>query len=70
MYVCLCKGVTDSAIRDAVDTGAESLRQVRDQLGVATQCGKCACLAREIISDHLQTADLNKSSDDMFFDVA
>jgi len=50
MYVCLCKGVTDTQIRQAVDSGATSLRQVRQQLGVASQCGKCSCMAREILT--------------------
>ena len=59
MYVCLCKGITDSQIRDAVDNGAESLRAVRKQLGVASQCGKCACLAREVISETLTSTDAN-----------
>ncbi len=54
MYVCLCKGVTDSQIRNAVDGGATNLRQVRKQLGVASQCGKCACLAKEIVSSAVE----------------
>ncbi|TVZ38183.1 bacterioferritin-associated ferredoxin [Alteromonadaceae bacterium 2753L.S.0a.02] len=69
MYVCLCKGVTDAEIREAIDGGAESMRQVRDQLGVATQCGKCACLAREIITEHLESTG-PEASDGMFFNVA
>lgn len=54
MYVCLCRGVTDSQIREAVDAGATSMRQVRQQLGVASQCGKCSCLAREIFKNAVQ----------------
>ncbi|ACR11482.1 bacterioferritin-associated ferredoxin [Teredinibacter turnerae] len=69
MYVCLCKGVTDSAIRDAVDAGAESLRQVRDQLGVASQCGKCACVAREVINEHMESAR-SDTAGAIFYDVA
>ncbi|MDZ7803320.1 bacterioferritin-associated ferredoxin [Thiohalophilus sp.] len=49
MYVCLCKGVTDTQIRDAVIDGADSLRHVRQQLGVASNCGRCAQCAREVI---------------------
>lgn len=53
MYVCLCKGITDSQIRDAVYDGANSLRDVRNQLGVALQCGKCACVAKDVIKETL-----------------
>lgn len=30
------------------------MRQVRQQLGVASQCGKCSCLAREIFKNAVQ----------------
>lgn len=56
MYVCICKGVTDSAIRREVRAGATSFREVRDRLGVATQCGKCACEARQVIAQAVQPA--------------
>ncbi len=49
MYVCLCKGITDTQIRAAVEDGASSLREVRNTLGVASQCGKCGILTREIV---------------------
>ncbi len=49
MYVCLCKAVTDSQIREAVENGAGSMRDLALALGVATQCGKCGCDARELL---------------------
>lgn len=48
MYVCLCKGITDTQIRSAAESGA-SIREIRDQLGVMTECGKCACLTKDIV---------------------
>ncbi len=68
MYVCLCKGVTDSQIREAVSSGASNLRQVRRQLGVASQCGKCACLANEIVNDSLKNHLVDDN--DLFFQLA
>lgn len=53
MYVCLCKQITDSQIRAAVQDGASSLRDVRNSLGVASQCGKCGTLTREIVRETL-----------------
>lgn len=53
MYVCICKGITDTQIRDAVYGGAGSLRQVRKELGATSQCGKCAMLTKEIIDETL-----------------
>lgn len=49
MYVCLCKGITDSQIRAAVQDGVSSLRELRSTLGVASQCGKCGILARDMV---------------------
>ena len=53
MYVCLCKGITDSQIRAAIEDGASSFKGVRNTLGVASQCGKCGILTREILRETL-----------------
>ena len=51
MYVCVCNGVTDHQIRDAVSEGAGSLHELRTALGVASCCGRCADCAQEIIEE-------------------
>lgn len=51
MYVCLCHGVTDREIREAADSGVNSMRQLSKELGVGTQCGRCACTARQILRE-------------------
>jgi len=48
MYVCVCKAVTDGQIERLVADGARSWREVREQTGCGSQCGKCACLAKEL----------------------
>nr|WP_298169050.1 bacterioferritin-associated ferredoxin [uncultured Pseudomonas sp.] len=53
MYVCLCEGVTDGQIREAIYDGCCSYRDVRNTLGVASQCGKCACLAKQVVRETL-----------------
>jgi bacterioferritin-associated ferredoxin len=53
MYVCLCKGITDTQIRAAIEDGASSFKEVRNSLGVASQCGKCGILTREIVRETL-----------------
>lgn len=66
MYICLCKGITDQALEAAVDSGARSFQEVRERLGVSTQCGKCATLANHIVSSYL--AEVENSPD--FYDAA
>lgn len=52
MYVCLCKGVTDKTIRNAVhDQGISSMRELRQNYGVASQCGCCKSCAKEVLSE-------------------
>lgn len=53
MYICICKGVTDSAIREAVCQGACRMRDLKACLGVSAQCGKCACHAKEVLEQAL-----------------
>lgn len=49
MYVCVCNAVTERHIGQAVREGAATLRQLRDQLGVAGECGRCATCARDCL---------------------
>jgi bacterioferritin-associated ferredoxin len=54
MYVCVCNAVTDRDIGSAVAEGCCTLRELREQLGVAACCGRCAGCAREVLQDNLQ----------------
>lgn len=60
MYVCLCKGITDKELRTVVQQGATSFRKVAQETGCATQCGSCACMAKEIIDSTLAESGDNK----------
>ena len=67
MYVCLCKGITDTQIRAAVHDGASSMQELRNTLGVASQCGKCGILARDIVRDSLGL--INRDDEPLFHAV-
>jgi bacterioferritin-associated ferredoxin len=52
MYVCLCHNVTEHQIRQLVRCeGVTTVRELGEQLGVATQCGKCAGCARNVLRE-------------------
>ncbi|WP_374693369.1 bacterioferritin-associated ferredoxin [Acidithiobacillus sp. AMEEHan] len=53
MYVCICHGVTESELREAIRDGAHTLRALRERLGVATNCGRCAACARGILLEEM-----------------
>ncbi|MFW1676506.1 (2Fe-2S)-binding protein [Pontibacter sp. JAM-7] len=57
MYICICNNVTDSQVKEAVDQGARSLRDLNQSLDVAGTCGKCACAARSVMQQHISEQD-------------
>ena len=62
MYVCICKAVTDSAIRTAVSEGASSLRELSARTGCSTQCGRCVNAVREVLDAALVDLGAPKST--------
>jgi len=53
MYICVCKAVTDKAIRQIVAEGACSMRELKQCLGVGSQCGKCTTAAQDVLNRSL-----------------
>ena len=51
MYVCVCHAVTDRQIREAAEGGARTLRDLRRDLGVTRDCGRCASCARQCLHE-------------------
>jgi len=60
MYVCLCNGITESQIRDAVGGGARSLSELHRCLGVASCCGRCADCAQQVLHETLSSGQLSR----------
>ncbi|WP_417598004.1 (2Fe-2S)-binding protein [Oceanospirillum sp.] len=54
MYVCVCAGVTDVQIREAIAAGDHSLKALRDSLGIAHNCGMCVKDTRQIMDETLR----------------
>ena len=53
MYVCICNAVTESDIREAVDSGARNMKQLSQITRCATTCGSCKELAVETLQYEL-----------------
>lgn len=52
MFVCMCYGVTDKQIKNAVEThGAGNMRELKKIITLGSQCGKCIDLAQQIIDN-------------------
>lgn len=51
MYVCVCRAVTDRQIHHAVRDGVVTFEQLRMELGVARNCGRCRPMAMQIFHE-------------------
>jgi bacterioferritin-associated ferredoxin len=51
MIVCLCRGVSDRAIRAAIEAGADTPRKLAAAVGAGTDCGSCCMLVRELLKE-------------------
>lgn len=49
MYVCLCAGITDTTIKNAIADGCRSLKELKNQTGAMSQCCKCCGQCKEIL---------------------
>ncbi|MDB5776383.1 MAG: (2Fe-2S)-binding protein [Herbaspirillum sp.] len=57
MIVCVCNNVSEGKIRQAVRDGATSMAELRNNLGVATTCGKCHSCAKRVLKESLHQGD-------------
>jgi bacterioferritin-associated ferredoxin len=53
MYVCLCRAVTDTQVREAVEDGAVDVTHLAARCGLGTGCGRCHETAQQLIDQHL-----------------
>ena len=51
MYVCLCKAVTDTQIKQAIRAGCTSVRMVGGFCHAGMDCGSCGPEIRAIVDD-------------------
>ncbi|WP_437679397.1 (2Fe-2S)-binding protein [Sorangium sp. So ce131] len=51
MYVCLCMGVCDREIREAINEGACSVAEVMECTGAGTRCGSCEPTIAKLVGD-------------------
>lgn len=56
MYVCICKGITQKDIQNAVEEGF-SLSDMRKKMGLASECGSCCQYAKQLVKQ--TKAELN-----------
>ena len=61
MFVCMCYGVTDKDIMNAVEQdGVGNIRELRQHLELGNQCGKRIQMAQQIIDSTIVDESLFK----------
>ncbi len=56
MFICICNGITERQIRNAIQEGACTVHDLRACLGVGAGCGCCAEFAADMLSEAQQAA--------------
>lgn len=63
MYICVCNGITERQVQEAIAGGARDLSDLRAELGVATCCGCCAETAVEYLPGGRYAADVGVAAE-------
>jgi bacterioferritin-associated ferredoxin len=50
MYVCVCFGITDKAIKRAAAEGVRDVAELSMRTGLGSNCGSCREMATEILN--------------------
>ena len=56
MIICVCNNISEREIQQAVGLGVSSMEELRDDLGVATCCGKCFACAKHVLNESLHAS--------------
>jgi len=59
MYVCICKGISDKDIENAMMTH-QTTKEVLKALGVGTDCGQCVIDAIGLIKENHKSLSVSK----------
>lgn len=51
MYVCNCNGIREQDLTQGIQAGLNTIKALRETLGVGTCCGKCVCDVRKHLQD-------------------
>jgi bacterioferritin-associated ferredoxin len=65
MYVCICRAVTDEAVRSAIKAGADSIGAVTKACRAGGDCGACHGVIRDLIEEHAECEGAARARDSL-----
>jgi bacterioferritin-associated ferredoxin len=51
VIVCVCRALSDSAIRSLIETGADTPGRLVAACGAGGDCGRCCTMLRDLIAE-------------------
>ncbi len=51
MIVCLCEGLNERKLREAIRQGAGDVRKLVRHTGAGARCGSCACDLKRLVAE-------------------
>jgi bacterioferritin-associated ferredoxin len=51
VYVCICRAVSSTTVREVVADGARTVRQVAEVCGAGQDCGRCITHVRALLEE-------------------
>ncbi|MEU5383168.1 MULTISPECIES: (2Fe-2S)-binding protein [Kitasatospora] len=52
MYVCMCHAVTEAQVKQKIDEGASTPRQIAQGCRAGTDCGSCVRRIQALLGEH------------------
>jgi bacterioferritin-associated ferredoxin len=49
VFVCLCNGITNRVVADAIADGASTTNQIAAACGAGAECGRCRRTLRQLL---------------------
>jgi bacterioferritin-associated ferredoxin len=49
VFVCLCNGITNQVVADAIAGGASTTNQIAAECGAGAECGRCRRTLRKLL---------------------
>jgi len=51
VFVCICRAVSSTTVRDAIAEGARTVKQVAEACGASQDCGRCVVHVRALLEE-------------------
>ena len=56
MFVCVCKAIRNTELKELIDSGANSLEAIGASCGAGTDCGSCVNRLKQALDEKTHSA--------------